>query len=333
METRECTVDDLLPLALAENEALSSEWFVGGDVDPVYGCDCGYLRARYFCPHLGSDGYPTWVPRAVSDGKCHSVSSSLLAEAPLPPDFKVLVYGNSYMRQLVESMMCIVHEHVSTKKVKYYRIGPGKEGDRYASVKGDAQCRSCAPYDDELVEYGCLSESEARGEACTCSDGTSEYYFANGAILHYQFAGGQENKHVSKAPPHFDVSSVSYYDAVFANFGNSPSMEPPQVLSSAAELKNASVPFFWLSTYEGLNGEGGDVDGWEEDDRARMDSLGAKYIRVGVMALGLDHLRKGSVEPDARGDPHFCLPGPPDEIALLVLKIAWALYFERGGNQ
>ncbi|CAN0198178.1 unnamed protein product [Scytosiphon promiscuus] len=329
-DTRQCTVDELLPLALSSGESLSSEWAqrVG---DPLYGCDCAYLRARYFCP-LAKDGYPRWVPRAVSDGTCSSVTTSQLAEAPLPPGFKVLLYGNSYLRQMVESMMCVFREHVMTKRIKYYEEGPGNAGDRFVTVAGSAQCRSCEPFRDELVDHGCLSEIEANGEACRCSDGTSEYTFANGAVLHYQFAGGQQNKRVSAALPHFNVSAFSYYDAVIANYGNPPSLEPPEVLAAAAELKDASVPFFWLSTYEGLNGEGGDVDGWALDDRVRMDSLGVKYVRVGVMALGLDHLRKKNVQPEVGGDPHFCLPGPPNEMALLLLKLVWASYFEHGGN-
>ncbi|CAN0194100.1 unnamed protein product [Scytosiphon promiscuus] len=63
-----------------------------------------------------------------------------------------------------------------------------------------------------------------------------------------------------------------------------------------------------------------------------MDDLGVKYVRVGVMALGLDHLRKGSVQPEVGEDPHFCLPGPPNEMTLLLLKLLWASHVEHGGN-
>lgn len=330
-ESRKCTADELLPLALSEGEPFSSEWSDDRAVNPLYGCDCPHYRARYFCPDLGNDGYQKWVPRAVADGTCHSMTPSQLAEVPLPPNFKVLAYGNSHLRQVIESMMCIFQEHVSTKRIKYYRIGPGDEGDRYLTVDGNISCRSCAPFNDELAEYECMSESDAHGEACTCSDDVSEFVFANGAILHYYFAGSDKRKHVSDILPHFNVSSLSYYDSVFANNGNGPAMRPPRVLEAAAELKNDSVPFFWLSTYDGLDGLHGDVDGWEEDDRVRMDVLGAKFIRVGVMALGLEHLRKRVVQPGS-GDNHFCLPGPPNEMALLLLKLMWAVHFESAGD-
>lgn len=55
--------------------------------------------ARYFCPNLGHGGYPRWVPTMVREGHCLQVPRSLLAQAPLPPDFKVLMYGNSHLRQ------------------------------------------------------------------------------------------------------------------------------------------------------------------------------------------------------------------------------------------
>lgn len=56
---------------------------------------------RYFCPSLGVRGYPKWVPHSVANGACKSVTrSEMMAEGPLPPDFKVLFYGNSHMRQV-----------------------------------------------------------------------------------------------------------------------------------------------------------------------------------------------------------------------------------------
>ncbi|CAM9224832.1 unnamed protein product [Scytosiphon promiscuus] len=329
--TRKCTVDELLPLALDGGETFSSEWSEDRVADPLYGCDCAHSRARYFCPHLGDDGYQIWAPRAVSDGTCSSMTASQLAEAPFPPGFKVLVYGNSHLRQVVESMMCFFHEHISTKRIKYYVIGPGDEGDSYRTVEGSAQCRSCAPFNDELVDYECLSEGDAHGEACRCSDDISEFVFSNGAVLHYYFANRQKDKRVSDALPRFNVSSLSYYDVVIANNGNGPRMHSSRTLEAAAELQNASVPFLWLSTYDGRHGREGDVDGWKARDRERMEVLGAKYVRIGVMALGLDHLHKRVVEPRS-GDSHFCLPGPPNEMALLLLKLVWAWYFEKNGE-
>lgn len=58
---------------------------------------------RYFCPNLGIGGYPKWAPHAVAEGACTSRTREemVAGRAPLPPDFKVLFYGNSYVRQVM----------------------------------------------------------------------------------------------------------------------------------------------------------------------------------------------------------------------------------------
>jgi len=60
---------------------------------------------RYFCPsRLGGGAYPKWEPRAITEGACRrrrSPEGRVAAGAsPFPPGFKVLFYGNSYMRQV-----------------------------------------------------------------------------------------------------------------------------------------------------------------------------------------------------------------------------------------
>ncbi len=50
------------------------------------------------------------------------------------------------------------------------------------------------------------------------------------------------------------------------------------------------------------------------------------------MAHGLDGLTRKGAEGLEEDDPHFCLPGVPDEIGLLLLELAWASrYREKGG--
>lgn len=58
------------------------------------------LHNRYFCPDQGGSEYPKWVPQAVASGSCASTTREELSEAPLPPNFKVLFYGNSHLRQV-----------------------------------------------------------------------------------------------------------------------------------------------------------------------------------------------------------------------------------------
>ena len=172
-----------------------------------------------------------------------------------------------------------------------------------------------------------------------CSDDIGEFFIANGATVHYYFAHHDENKSVWDAVPfHHQVPYWSHYDAVFANSGNHPYMSEESVLISAFELQQAAVPFFWLSQYDGA----GDINEWEASKVSRFHESGARYVDVRSMTHGLRSLTRGAVESGektkesnaeddrfvehAGGDPHFCLPGPPDEMALLLLKLMWAVH-------
>lgn len=89
------------------------------------------------------------------------------------------------------------------------------------------------------------------------------------------------------------------------------------------------MAFFWLSTYEGR----GQPKGWNVRQRdTDFPESGAKFVHVGGMARGLDRLTRGFVEETEDPDPHFCMPGPPDEIGLLLLKLMWALYDEESSQ-
>lgn len=148
----------------------------------------------------------------------------------------------------------------------------------------------------------------------------------NKAIMHYHYAGHGDNKNIRETLPYHRNVHWSYYDAVFANSGNPPAMSEESVVESAVELQRAGVPFFWLSNYDGV----GDMSGWKESNRLAFHESGARYVNISAMTLGLDALTKGSVESrtisPGNPDPHFCLAGPPDEMASLLLKIMWAVH-------
>lgn len=89
------------------------------------------------------------------------------------------------------------------------------------------------------------------------------------------------------------------------------------------------MPFFWLNAYEGK----GDPQGWNSRQRETdFPECGAKFVRVGDMAHGLQRLTRKVVEKMEEYDPHFCMPGPPDEIGILLLKLVWALHHEKNGS-
>lgn len=117
----------------------------------------------------------------------------------------------------------------------------------------------------------------------------------------------------------------SDYDAVVANNGNNPHMTPKSLLESAFQLQDAGTQLFWLTTYEGH----GDIKHWSSDARNRFTESGAKFVRISEMARGVSSWRKGPRQPQIKvNDGHFCMPGPPNEMALLLLQLMWAVHRE-----
>ena len=163
-----------------------------------------------------------------------------------------------------------------------------------------------------------------RGVTCRCDDSRGEFFFENGATIHYTFEHLQKNKTIDDARYAHGNKTLSFYDAVIANPGNGPRMTESSLLDMATQLKAAGVPLFWLTTYDGA----GDINTWSEEDRDRFVDSGAHFVPIRDMVRGMEAWTKGSVE-GSHSDEHYCLPGPPDEIALLVLKLMHAVYDEK----
>lgn len=156
-----------------------------------------------------------------------------------------------------------------------------------------------------------------------CQDSRAKYYFDNGASVHYFFAHAEEDKRIAAALEEHNTTLASY-DAVFANPGNDPIMDYTHVMAFARAAHSAGVPFFWLTTYDGKGG----LEVWDETERSVWASHGARFVPVHEMVASLGYLTKGTVESAELRDEHFCMPGPPNEIALLLLQMAWAVHLE-----
>lgn len=155
-----------------------------------------------------------------------------------------------------------------------------------------------------------------------CCDERAVFELSNDAVIHYWFAHLEGNKSVQHAFQEFG-NSLSDYDVVVANVGNEPPMPAQRVISDAQVLHQAGIPLIWLSTYDG----GGAVQDWTDDERRAFDEAGAKYIPVHDMVETLGDFTRGVAEHN--DDEHFCLPGPPDELGLLVLQLIRALSHDR----
>lgn len=154
----------------------------------------------------------------------------------------------------------------------------------------------------------------------SCDDKYGEFFFENGATAHYTLSHRQGNKGLQDALREHKNGTLSSYDVVFMNVGNAPHVSSAAALATAIEVQNAGAQFVWLSTYQGLGGPGK----WPESQRESFNESGAKYLDVGSMMRGMNSWTIGKVEGGR--DSHFCLPGPPNEIAVLMVKLLWAMY-------
>lgn len=121
------------------------------------------------------------------------------------------------------------------------------------------------------------------------------------------------------------MDPLSSYDAIFMNPGNGVAVNTESAIKYAAQVQEAGTAFFWLCTYSGS----GRISTWSDNQRKRFVASGARYVNIQSMAQGMKAWTKGTY--DGTTDGHFCLPGPPNEIALLLLKIIWAVHDETNG--
>ena len=115
-------------------------------------------------------------------------------------------------------------------------------------------------------------------------------------------------------------TSVSDYDVVVANSGNKPVTDTEHVIASAQLFHRVGVKFLWLTTYDGV----GNVRDWELDDQEAFVAAKGNLVPVHDMMETMEDFTVGAAL--GSHDEHFCLPGPPDEVGLLVLRLIWALH-------
>ena len=148
-------------------------------------------------------------------------------------------------------------------------------------------------------------------------------------MVHYVFAHHQNDKQIESGLLSHNTS-LSYYDVVVANSGNDPHINRSSLLQSAVKIQNEEVQLIWLTDYSGT----GDISGWEASEKTQLAGTGTMFLPVHYMVRGLGQWTKGFVVDGViNGEKHYCLPGPPDHMGLLMLRVMWALYEEWGGTR
>lgn len=153
----------------------------------------------------------------------------------------------------------------------------------------------------------------------SCDDDKGVFQFTNGASMHVYFTNLEKSKSIEDALKSHK-SEFSDYDMIFANVGSTPSMKPKVMLASAREIWMARVPFVWATTYGGA----GDPRVYlNSDEMWSFDYREVKFFPMHDILKEMTRFTRDHVEGGAHG-PHFCMPGPTNEIGLLWLQLVWA---------
>lgn len=140
--------------------------------------------------------------------------------------------------------------------------------------------------------------------------------------MHFTFSDQSRTKCLEEARRSHGSDDLASYDVVIANEGNPPRLTSNQAVEMALQVQAAGAQLFWLSTYAA----GGDVATWSKQDRERFMGSGAKHVDVGCMMQGMYEWTIGAVKNSP--DDHFCMPGPSDEVSVLLAQLVWALHEE-----
>lgn len=214
--------------------------------------------------------------------------------------------------------MCQFSDQITSKEVFMDTENTSK------IIDVNEQCRGMSTTGQEdLLSYACIDPSNDP-EAFRCKDDVSSFWFRNDAVWHYQYssnvdAGVYKNIDRQIEILNLDPGSI---DVVVANCGNGTPLTYESLLSTAQGFSGSGTLIIWLTTYTG-SGK------FNEDEMHTLEALGVVQVDLGVMLSDrrAEELRVATVEE--KPDGHYCLPGPPDEVSILILQIIWAYFHEQ----
>lgn len=153
----------------------------------------------------------------------------------------------------------------------------------------------------------------------------SSFRFRNGASWHYQYAQDDNvgvQKSVDDRIGYFSVDPENI-DVIVANHCNGRPLTYASLLTTAQRFAGSETLIIWLTAYDG-------VGKFSEEKMETLRALGVVQVDLSVMMSDprLIELSCLAVQKIPR-DSHYCLPGPPDEISILILRIIWAHFQEQ----
>lgn len=173
-----------------------------------------------------------------------------------------------------------------------------------------------------LTSRGALSAPRA----LRCSDDTASFQFRNGASVHYRFSDQTVlHKNIDTEIAYMGLDSANV-DVVISNAGNGENMPFWSLRKAAKGMLGSGKLILWLSTF--YNGRG-----------IYTGSQSKTLADLGVVQFDLSMMMRTSLQPirelschvveSRQDDTHYCMPGPPDELGILLARIVWAHFLQR----
>uniref|UniRef100_A0A6V1L833 Uncharacterized protein n=1 Tax=Heterosigma akashiwo TaxID=2829 RepID=A0A6V1L833_HETAK len=311
-------IDLNLPICTG-NQLIEGRWICDATFPwyqkPTYSlCSCPHAKGRYHCH--GKDLQAYFLPTAIEKGLCRWHTVEYLKENPLPAGSKTLLFGNSYLRQLMEAVLCMFSDSIASKEVVLQEEGITRQRGKYPMVEvGQTECRG-GPWEFNAQHflYDCPdSQKNQTPNVTECYDNLMKVSFKNGAELHFIYSFESTIPYIPKQLP--GVNSLQYFDVIMTNgvYANRMKAETFVMVKEKNGLDGKSPRLFWA----GLN---------ENDYENAKDLFLASKIEVfkaHIINRSQCSRRVGKILQQDAGDRHFCLPGVPDDVAISLLHFIY----------
>lgn len=154
-----------------------------------------------------------------------------------------------------------------------------------------------------------------------CDDDISSVSFRNGARVFFRFSDiSIRNKQIEREMRSMGLDPTDV-DVIISNSGNGEKMTFESLRTTAQNFRGSGKLILWLSNYF-------HVTSLFEGQQART------LADLGVVQFDMSKVMRHTLHPNEKSycqvvenrqlDTHYCMPGPPDELGILLARMVWA---------
>jgi len=249
----------------------------------------------------------------------------------------ILFWGNSWLRQIVESMLCLLHSSSRYKEIVRGLELSIQKCNVLLPIEKDVREQTCPGYsdleaelslsrDDMSVDFRHSERTKVRWQqemvdnnVCGCNDDAVHIQLADGSNLFYIFSNLQANKSMESAVKQWRDSGVEAafldFDVIVFNLGNGPHYDFGRLVKDVRNLDHSDRPVIFVGDSMSLQ---------DYEFRLAMRPVGglanARRTLPNLLILSeIERIRKVDSPPMMKG--HYCQPGVPAHHALSLLHL------------